>query len=412
MTLTLLENCTLLDPAEAEPRTGVHVLIDGDRIERISTKRIRAGRVARIDLAGRTLMPGLIDAHVHVTATTVDLGAIDKEAAMLTGARAARIMKAMLARGFTSVRDAGGADWGLAKAIETGLIDGPRLFYSGRALSQTGGHGDFRPLTAEGGACACCAGAEFSVIADGVPEVQKAAREELRRGATQIKIMASGGVASPTDPIWNQQYSEDEIRAIVWEATSWKTYVMAHAYTPEAIARAVRCGVRTIEHGNLIDAETARLMADRGAFLVPTLATYEALSREGEGLGFPPASLAKIAGVRQAGLGALRIAHTAGVRIGYGTDLLDDCHQYQSEEFTIRARALPAIEVLRSATSTNAELLQRGGELGTVAEGALADLIVVDGDPLRNLRLLQGQGRHLQLIMKGGRIYKNELGRD
>jgi imidazolonepropionase-like amidohydrolase len=410
MSKTVLENCTLLEPAEAEPREGVHVLVDGERIEAISEKRIRAGRVPRIDLAGRTLMPGLIDAHVHVVATSVDLGAIDKESATLTGARAAQIMKAMLHRGFTSVRDAGGADWGLAKAVEAGLIDGPRLFYSGRALSQTGGHGDFRPLTDEGGVCVCCAGAQFSVVADGVPEVQKAAREELRRGATQIKIMASGGVASPTDPIWNQQYSEDEIRAIVWEATSWKTYVMAHAYTPEAIARAVRSGVRSIEHGNLIDAETARLMADRGAFLVPTLATYEALSREGEGLGFPAVSLAKLEGVREAGLRSLEIAHAAGVPIGYGTDLLGACHQYQSEEFTIRARALPAAEVLASATTTNAALLNRSGELGTVREGALADLIVVDGDPLRNLRLLQGQGRHLKLIMKGGRIYKNELG--
>ena len=208
----VLENCTLLDPAAPEPVEGAHVLIEGPRIKEISERRIRAGRVPRIDLQGHTLMPGLIDAHVHVTATALDLGSLDNEAATLTGAKAARIMKAMLMRGFTTVRDAAGADWGLAKAVELGLIDGPRLFYSGRALSQTGGHGDFRPLTAEAETCACCSAAAFSVIADGVPAVQKAAREELRRGATQIKIMASGGVASPTDPIGNLQYSEDEIR--------------------------------------------------------------------------------------------------------------------------------------------------------------------------------------------------------
>jgi imidazolonepropionase-like amidohydrolase len=312
-------------------------------------------------------------------------------------------------RGFTTVRDAGGADWGLAKASELGLIEGPRVFYSGRALSQTGGHGDFRPLTDEGAVCACCTGAKFAVIADGVPAVQQAAREELRRGATQIKIMASGGIASPNDPIWVLQYSDDEIRAIVAEARAWQTYVMAHAYTPQAISRAVLNGVRCIEHGNLIDAETARLMADRGAFLVPTLATYEALAAHGERLGMPAASIAKIEDVRGAGLNAVKLAHEAGVKLGYGTDLLGECHQYQSDEFTIRAKVLPAIEVLRSATTVNAELLNRAGRLGCIRPGALADLIVVDGDPLRNLRLLQEQGRHLPLIMKGGRLHKNQL---
>ena len=409
MSILILENCTLLDPADAEPVDGAHVLIEGERIKEIARKRIRAGRVQRIDVGGRTLIPGLIDAHVHVTATSLDLGAIDKESATLTGAKARQIMEGMLRRGFTSVRDAGGADWGLAKAVEIGLIQGPRLFYSGRALSQTGGHGDFRPLTYEGDTCVCCAGANFSVIADGVPAVQKASREELRRGATQIKIMASGGVASPTDPIWNQQYSEEEIRAIVWEAASWRTYVMAHAYTPEAISRAVRNGVRSIEHGNLIDGDTARLMAGRGAFLVPTLATYEALYRDGAKFGFPAVSLAKLGDVREAGLQALEIARAAGVKMGYGTDLLGACHEHQSEEFTIRAQVLPAIEVLRSATTVNAELLNRSGELGTIRPGALADLLVVNGNPLRNLKLLQGQGRHLKLIMKDGQIYKNEL---
>jgi len=405
----VLENCCVLDPADGEPMPGAHVLIEGDEIKAVESKRIRAGRVERLDLAGKTLMPGLIDAHVHVIATTLNLGAIGLESSTLTGVRAGAIMKAMLMRGFTTVRDAGGADWGLAKASEAGLIEGPRLFFSGRALSQTGGHGDFRPLTADGAICACCSGAEFAVIADGVPAVQQAAREELRRGATQIKIMASGGIASPSDPIWVLQYSEEEIRAIVNEAKAWRTYVMAHAYTPQAIARAVLNGVRCIEHGNLIDAETARLMADRGAFLVPTLSTYEALHRHGERLGLPAASVAKIDDVRGAGLRAIEIARAAGVKMGYGTDLLGECHQYQSEEFTIRAQVLPALEILQAATTTNAALLNQAGRLGTVRPGALADLLVVDGDPLKNLRLLQGQGRHLKLIMKGGRIVKNEL---
>jgi imidazolonepropionase-like amidohydrolase len=409
MSAILLEHCRVLDPATAEPLEDAQVLIEGEEIKAVEAGRIKAGRSLRIDVGGLTLMPGLIDAHVHCIATTLNLGAIGLESATLTGARAGAIMRGMLMRGFTAVRDAGGADWGLAKASELGLIQGPRVFYSGRALSQTGGHGDFRPLTDEGAICACCAGAQFSVIADGVAAVQRAAREELRRGATQIKIMASGGIASPSDPIWVLQYSEEEIRAIVAEAAAWRTYVMAHAYTPAAIGRAVLNGVRCIEHGNLIDGATATLMAERGAFLVPTLSTFEALHAHGERLGLPAVSRAKIGDVREHGLASLEVARAAGVKMGYGTDLLGECHQYQSGEFTIRAKVLPALEVLQSATSVNAELLQQAGRLGTVRPGALADLLVVDGDPVRNLRLLQQQGRHLKLILKGGRIVKNEL---
>src|SRR5499427_3683522 len=260
MSRIVLTHCTLWDGTSPEVREDMHVLVEGERIREISERSITAPQAQVIDCQGKTLMPGLIDAHVHLIATSLNLGQLAQEPVSLTMARARHIAEGMLQRGFTTVRDAGGADWGLAAAIEYGLIDGPRVFYAGRALSQTGGHGDFRSRTLEADQCACCmAGTQFSVIADGVPEVQKAARQELRRGATQIKIMASGGVASPTDPVWNLQYSEDEIRAVVWEARSWRTYVMAHAYTPEAIARCVRLGVRSIEHGNLIDQETAAL---------------------------------------------------------------------------------------------------------------------------------------------------------
>jgi imidazolonepropionase-like amidohydrolase len=251
--------------------------------------------------------------------------------------------------------------------------------------------------------------AQLSTVADGVPEVQKAARQELRRGATQIKIMASGGVASPVDPVWNLQYSEEEIRAIVWEAHSWHTYVMAHAYTPEAVARCVRLGVRSIEHGNLIDQETAALMARAGAFLVPTLVTFEALHREGKQWGLPQVSLDKIKDVRETGLQSLERARAAGVRMGFGTDLLGETHHYQSLEFSIRAQVLSPFEILQSATTTNAALLNRAGELGVLAPNALADMLVVDGNPLADLTLLQDQGKHLSLIMKGGKLFKNTL---
>jgi imidazolonepropionase-like amidohydrolase len=406
----LLTHCTLLDGTSPDLRDGMHVLIEGERIREVSETPLTVAGAQVIDLQGKTLMPGLIDAHVHLIATSLNLGQIAAEPVSLTVARARHIAEGMLRRGFTSIRDAAGADWGLAAAIEQGLIDGPRVFYAGRALSQTGGHGDFRPRTWEADNCACCmAGAQFSVIADGVPAVQKAAREELRRGATQIKIMASGGVASPTDPVWNVQYSEDEIRAIVWEARSWRTYVMAHAYTPEAIARCVRHGVRSIEHGNLIDRPTAELMAQHGAFLVPTLVTYEALHREGKQWGLPQVSIDQIKDVREAGLRSLECARAAGVPMGFGTDLLGETHHYQSLEFSIRAQVLSPFEVIQSATTTNAALLQRTGELGVVAPGALADLLVVNGNPLANLALLQEQGKHLLLIMKGGKLYKNDV---
>ena len=411
MSQIVLENCSLLDCADGAIRADVHILIDGERIAEIDESALGAKDARRIDLAGRTVMPGLMDAHVHVTATMMDLKRNAEEPMSLTTARAGPIMKAMLARGFTTVRDAGGADWGIASAVENGLLEGPRLFYSGHALSQTGGHGDLRPRVWSGDSCACCvANAGLAIVVDGVPAVQKAAREQLRTGATQIKIMASGGVASPDDPVDNLQYSADEISAIVWEAKSWHRYVMAHAYTAEAIDRIVRLGVRSIEHGNLIDKAAADTMVAHDAFMVPTLITYEALHKEGKQWGIPQVSLDKIDYVRDAGLRSLEIARQAGVKMGFGTDLLGECHHYQSGEFSRRAEVLSPLEIIRSATLGNAELFQREGALGVIAPGAYADLIAVDGNPLEDITLLEGQGEHLPLIMKGGEIYKDSLG--
>jgi imidazolonepropionase-like amidohydrolase len=276
-------------------------------------------------------------------------------------------------------------------------------------LSQTGGHGDFRsyeqPLI-----CPCCqGGTALARIADGVTEVRRAARDELRKGASQIKIMASGGVASPSDPIWNLQYTDEEIAAAVWEARAWNTYVMAHAYTAEAIRRCLEQGVRSIEHGNLIDRETAALAKARGAFVVPTLVTYEALAEFGAKLGLPPASVAKIEDVRTAGLVALEHLKEAGVDVGFGSDLLGEMHAQQSREFLIRAEVFSPFEILVSATSGNARLLNRGGVLGEITPGAEADLIVVDGNPIEDLHVLTGQGEGIPLIMRGGEIVKNAL---
>jgi len=406
----LFENGALLDPAAGELRPSASVLVEADRIVEVSDRPIRAEHAARIDARGRTLMPGLIDAHVHATITTLNLAAMQGRPITLVAFEAGRVLEGMLRRGFTSVRDAGGADWGLAEAVRRGLVKGPRLFFSGRVLSQTGGHGDHTPRSDSPNLCACQIQTNgFAHVADGVPAVRKAAREELRRGASQVKIMASGGVASPSDPIWNVQYSMEEMRAIVEEAAGWRTYAMAHAYTPEAITRAVEAGVRTIEHGNLIDRATARKMAKAGAYLVPTLVTYFALDEFGRKLGFPEVSQRKVRDVLDAGLASLEVCREAGVPIGFGTDLLGETHEQQSREFSIRAQALSPAEVIRSATLVNAEILNRAGELGVIAPGAKADLLVVDGDPLRDITLLEGQGKHLLAILKGGELVVNRM---
>jgi len=407
MTAIIFADCAVLDGTRKERREDHHVLVEGDRIREVSDAPIKSGTARTIDLKGRTLMPGLIDAHVHVLAVDLPLDRLSDRPVTLLTLQAAKVLEGMLQRGFTTIRDAGGADGGLAEAVEEGLVHGPRIFPSGMALSQTGGHGDVRPRTQSVETCACCAGGlAGSRIADGVAECRRAARDELRKGATQIKILASGGVASPYDPIWNLQYSEEEVRAIVEEARAWRTYVLAHAYSPEAIRRSIEFGVRSIEHGNLIDRATAEHVAGADAFVVPTLATYDALHRFGRELGFTETNMAKLAEVREAGLGSLEILQRAGVKIGWGTDLLGPMHRHQSREFIIRAEAMAPFDIIRSATLVNAELLNRAGDLGVVAPGARADLIAVDGDPLTDISLLDGQGEHLTQIMKDGVFYK------
>ncbi len=412
----LLRNAAVLDVDRGACTPGLDVHVAGGIVRRVTPSSAAAPPpdAEVVDLGGRTLMPGLIDLHVHVTAIGMDLGRQAALPDVTVLLRTLPVLRGMLMRGFTTVRDAGGAERALADAIESGLAVGPRLFVSGRALSQTGGHGDFRPrsdhvphVTGETCACAFRIGALTRVV-DGVDAVRKAVREELQMGAHQIKFMASGGVASPTDPIDALGYCEEEIRALVAEARARHTYVMAHAYTPEAIARAARCGVRTIEHGNLVDEDAARVMAECGAYAVPTLVTYRALVEQGPALGLPPQSVAKARGVFERGLASLAILQRAGVKIGFGTDLLGETHERQCEEFLIRGAVQPARDVIAGATTIAAEVLGRSGSLGVVAEGAVADLLVVDGDPLASLEVLARPDRHLRLVIKDGAIVRRE----
>jgi imidazolonepropionase-like amidohydrolase len=413
MTTILFKNAALLDPLQSELREGHDVLVEDSLIKEVSDRPLRATADQTIDLKGKTLMPGLIDLHVHAVAVELNLAQQARMPNVLVTLRSTLMLRGMLRRGFTTVRDAGGAGYALKQAIESGLTDGPRLFVSGRALSQTGGHGDGRARSdylSSDAQCPCCVrvGALARVV-DGVDAVRKAVREELQMGADQIKIMASGGVASPTDPIGAWGYCEDEIRAIVAEARARQTYVLAHAYTAEAIAHAVRCGVRTIEHGNLVDLPTARLMAEMGAYAVPTLVTYEALANEGAKYGLPPESVAKVADVRDAGLRSLAIFREAGVKMGFGSDLLGPSQRLQSEEFRIRAEIVGPREVIASATVIGAEVLGMEGKLGRIVPDAWADLLVVEGNPLRDVTCLLGQGEHIPLVMKAGKVQIDRL---
>jgi len=409
MSATVFANARILD-GRVDGGIEGHVLVEGDTIREVSDKPITSAAARVVDLKGRTLMPGLIDAHVHVISTTVNFGVNALLPDAVIAFRSARIMNAMLMRGFTTIRDLGGATQGLRVAWEEGGFDGPRMVLCGKAISSTGGHSDGRgrydgrDMSYLESRLGC-----LGRIADGVDAVRRACREEIKAGADYIKIMANGGVASPTDPIAFLGYSMDEMRAAVEEAQMAQTYVAAHLYTDEAISRAVDAGVRSLEHCNLIEEATARKAAKAGAIACPTLVTYEALKNEGASHGLGPESVAKIDTVRLAGLASLETMQRAGLTMAYGSDLLAEMHRHQSDEFVIRGRVLPAMEVIRSTTVHAAKLLRMEGQIGIVEPGAYGDLVVVEGDPLKDLSLLTGQGRNLSAIMQGGRFMKDQL---
>ena len=391
------------------------VLVENDRITDVSPAVPDSGEETEIvDCAGRVLMPGLIDVHVHVYAYTVNIGRAVQTPLSYAAHFAAEFMHASLDRGFTTLRDVGGADVGLASAIKDGLLGSvPRLFYGGRIISQTGGHGDFRPGdhafdSAE--YCGCAGRVDLlTVLADGVDAVRRAVREEFRRGASHVKLMASGGVASPTDPLEKCQYSEEEIRAAVEEADRRGCYIAAHCHPAEAVRRAAAFGIRSVEHATLIDKEAADLVVEKSAFTVPTMAILAALLEEGEELGFPPVSMEKLRRISDRALAGLEVMKQAGVKMAYGTDLLGSLHVRQSTEFTLRAQVLSNIDILRSACSIGAELIGQQGQLGCVRPQALADLLVVEGNPLEDISLLAKGGDSLAVIMTNGRFHKRTI---
>lgn len=383
MTLSII-NAAVFDGESADLVAGpVHV--ENGRIVAVGGS-FAAERT--IDARGGTVLPGLIDAHCHAYGISLDMLAIEGSPLSYVALAGARRLAAALRRGFTTVRDVAGGDAGLARAITEGLIPAPRYLYTGAALSQTGGHGDPRGVGSD--VCGCHAhGCE---VVDGVDAVRTAVRDRFRRGAHAIKMMTSGGVMSLADPIRVPQYSAAEISAATDEAGRRGSYVAAHAYSPEAIRHSVRNGVRSIEHGNLMDPETAELMAAHGAFLVPTLATYDAIARRGKEVGLAPVSAAKNLEVLDAGAKAVALARAAGVRVGFGTDLMGELEDEQLNGIRLQVEVDGPLDALRSATSVNADLIGRD-DLGRVRPGAVADLLILDGNPFETPSLLWGPER-------------------
>ena len=411
MAITVLANAFLIDCASKEPADGAAVVIEGERIKDV----IRSGRVGALkgavetlDLKGRTLMPGLTDAHVHVCAVEGNVAEQHRyNPPSLIMAKALKRIEQALMQGYTTVRDAGGADYGLREAVSSGLYPGPRMLVSGRALSQTGGHGDKRRRSEWIAPVDCCVGM-VGVIADGPNEVRRAVREQLRHSADQIKIMASGGAMSPGDELDTTQYTVKEMRAAVEEARAVGTYVLAHAHSSSAIKNALEAGVRCIEHGNLLDEAGARALKKAGAYLVPTMITYEAIWREGKNYAITDHQLQKINMAREKSVEALTHAYRTGCKIGSGSDLLGDMQSQRAVEFELKGQVMKPMEVLLSATRVNAEIFRMEKDIGSVEPGKYADLIAVKGNPLEDLRVLQHQDK-LHLIMKGGAVYKRAL---
>ena len=408
----ILHNANVVDVANGITHKSQTVRIANGKINSInsattSIPHSEAGATA-VDCTGLFLCPGLIDSHVHLIAVPGfnELSQAFGNPESVSLLRQPYVCSQMLHRGFTSVRDCGGAHAAIKEAIEDGVFPGPRLFIAGHALSQSGGHADFRSKHDHS---ACCGGATTGLgrVCNGVPQCMQAVREEIRSGSDFIKIMGSGGVSSPTDKIDHLQFTGEEIRAMVQCAKNAGTYVTAHAYTPEAIRHCVENGCKGIEHGNFLDDETADLMVKNDAFLTPTLITYDQMASPKWAGYLPPESQSKNTEVLDAGLRALKLASQRGVSICFGTDLLGPLGQAQTHEFSLRAKVLSPIEVLRSATINPARMLRRADALGQVKEGFEADVLFLSADPLEDVTILDQPNDFVKGVMKEGRIYKS-----
>ncbi len=419
---TLFNNVMVFDGTN-DKLYKANVLVKGNLIAQVSSKSIKVSdskNTTIIDGAGRTLIPGLIEGHNHLSLPVSPDEVINEKDWFYVGAAGADEARRYLMRGWTTVRDAGGPTQGLQKAIEDGRIIGPRIYTSGPFISQTSGHGDFRDnndpnpnMQVEKNFF----NQRYSFIADGPAEVTRAVRESLRLGAVHIKMMAGGGVSSKYDPLDAVQYTLEEYQAAVKAAENWNTYVMVHAYTDRAIRIAIEAGVKVIEHGQLMTEETAKLMAEKGIWLSTQA---QVLNVPEEDLAFlSPAMLKKFYTVKEGLDTQMKYAKKYGLKIALGTDIFGTRQNFEStvKELSARLPWFTSTEILKQATSGNAELLEltgprnpyQDGPLGVIKEGAYADLLIVDGNPLKDITILEDYEKNIKIIMKDGVIYKNQL---
>jgi imidazolonepropionase-like amidohydrolase len=409
MTSLVLRGATLVDGTGASPVRDSVIVVDGERIAQVGG---RPPSGTELDLGGLTVVPGLIDAHAHLT--LVDLADLSgrRTPVAVTAARIFHVCEVALDSGFTTVRDAGGADGGLATATALGLVRGPRILPSGPILCQSGGHGDLRdpfdrdPLGHHGRDDGLPGLVQASMRIDGADSARVAAREVFRRGATQLKVAVSGGVVSTTDRIEDTQLTVEELQAVVAEAEARDTYVLAHAHNVGGIRNGLRAGVRSFEHASLLDEDTAREIAAAGAYVVPTLAVLHLMEREWQEWGLSEAVLPRLEGLEDAMSRSVKLAAAAGVPLGSGSDLLGPEQRHRGLELTLKSRLLGPMEALVSATRTNAELLGRDDDVGTITEGKLADIVAFDGDPLDAPELFD-QPERIVAVLQGGELVKD-----
>lgn len=410
----LFKNCQVVDVVQGQIHRDSTLLLQDGFFSEISFDGAEIAvpsDIEEVDLEGRYVCPGLIDCHVHISAVPGEMDfrhviATPEQEGLL---RMTFVCRDILSRGFTTVRDCGGAPYALKQACQEWLTPGPRLFISGHALSQTGGHGDFRSPH-DHTQCASGFVSGLGRVCDGVPECLRVARDEIRCGADFIKIMGSGGVVSPTDSLDSHQFSPEEIKAIVSVAENVHTYVTAHAYTAESIRISIENGVRGIEHGNLIDRSTAKLMAEKNCYLTPTLVTYQTLADPSLPQFLSGEAVEKNKQVLEMGLNALKIAKEEGVTMCYGSDLLGPLGAYQCKEFSIRSQVLTPQEILQSATINPAKMLKQP-KLGQIKQGFIADMLILEKNPLEDISSLENHEQNLMAVIKEGRICCSRLSR-
>ncbi len=420
----LIKNVDVWNGTDNALQKNQNVLINGNLIEKVGKNISTPEGALVVDGKGKTMIPGLSDAHVHLSATLGDGELRNNTHWMYTALRTAKAAENFLMLGFTTVRDLGGPVFGLKRAVDEGLVPGPRIYPSGAYISQTSGHGDFRSANEpsvhlSGGQMHPADLLGWSFVVDGVPEVLKAARENLRKGATQLKVMAGGGISSDFDPIHSVQFTPAELEAAVQAAADWDTYVAVHIYESKGAIRALNAGVKCLDHGHLINEETIKLIKEKDAWLVPqafwtnTPASFWVPGKDT----IPEGLYKKIKPVLEGTDNVFNLAKKHGINVGFGSDAYGALgyESYALLEFTSRTKWYTPLEILKQATSGNARLLSLSGKinpytegkLGVIAEGAYADLLLYEGNPLENIDIIAQPEKTLKLIMKNGVIYKN-----